>query len=219
MSFIISNNEVAHEFNKGKKHIKHSVESTGDKLFYHGNLIAEYKDGALYISNGGYVPNSEYTGSLSTKFILNGLTGVRIDQKLKKWYLNGKEWDGEFIKVKGVKAPKVIEGGKSKQISLRKKYVRTDGWRGYEEPEFAVAGANDTGTWSDSPCPSHVATEELGKARAVLSKEGIKVKEIVTQSSNVFCVHRYLVASEYDNERAKELLKPLKDETRLLYIP
>ncbi len=219
MSFIKSNTEIVDLFNQGKKGANKTDESTGNQLFFHGNLIAEYRDGALYISNGGYVPNSGAVGSLSTKAMLNALRGVNIVQTRLKWYLNGKEWDGEFIKIKGVKAPASIDTSKSTKISLRKKYVRTDGWRGYEEPEFAVAGANDTGSWSDSPCPSNVATEELNKAREVLSKSGIKTKEIVTQSSNVFCVHRYLVASEFDNERAKELVRPLKEETRLLYIP
>jgi len=30
---------------------------------------------------------------------LNGLPNVNIHQKNFQWFLNGEEWDGEFIKV------------------------------------------------------------------------------------------------------------------------
>jgi hypothetical protein len=43
-----------------------------------------------------------------------------------------------------------------KYISTKTEYISTDGWRGYVQPINAVAGANYTGTSSDSPYPSHV---------------------------------------------------------------
>jgi len=105
-----------------------------------------------------------------------------------------------------------------KTISLKKHYIRTDGWRGYEEPINAICGANDTGTWSDSPCPSNVRELELTRAKSILRKNKISYKQAVCRSSNVFCVHVYICVHPENRERAKELLKPLEADTRLFYI-
>ena len=43
-----------------------------------------------------------------------------------------------------------------KTITLKTKYVKTDGWRGRLEPINAICGSNDTGNYSDSPCPSDI---------------------------------------------------------------
>lgn len=104
------------------------------------------------------------------------------------------------------------------KISVKRKWVSTDGWRGYEEPINAVCGANDTGMWDDSPCPSTTREKELNMAKNILRKNRIKYRQVVCQSSNVFCVHVYLCVSKVDKERATELLEPLVHETRLLYM-
>jgi hypothetical protein len=105
-----------------------------------------------------------------------------------------------------------------KSISLKKTYVRTDGWRGYEEPINAVCGANDTGTWSDSPCPSDIRAKELNKVKSLLRQNKINFKQSVCRSSNVFCVRVYLCVRPEDKIRANDLIQPLLDETRLLYL-
>lgn len=64
----------------------------GNALYLHGNKIAEWRGKALWISNAGW-------SSPTTKERLNGLRGVRINQKDWVWYLNGKQWDGEWIAV------------------------------------------------------------------------------------------------------------------------
>lgn len=66
----------------------------GNALYLHGNKIAEWRDGDLYISNAGWTSNT-------TKERLNGLRNVHIFQKRGQWYLNGTAWDGEWIKVEG----------------------------------------------------------------------------------------------------------------------
>jgi hypothetical protein len=104
------------------------------------------------------------------------------------------------------------------KISLKKAWHSTDGWRGYEEPVDAVCGANDTGTWYDSPCNSNTATAELNMARSVLRKAHIPFKSTVCRSSNVFCVHRYICVPSDRKDAAKSLLEPLRYETHLLYI-
>lgn len=63
------------------------------KLYLHGNCIAilNQKTG-LTISNAGWQSNT-------TKERLNGLHGVNIFQKNWTWFLNGKEWNGDWINI------------------------------------------------------------------------------------------------------------------------
>lgn len=105
-----------------------------------------------------------------------------------------------------------------RNISCKLKYVRTDGWRGYSEPINAVCGANNTGGWSDSPCPENVCLSELKQAKSVLRKNNIPYKTKWCRTSNVFCIHGYILTHEGNRGRAKELIEPLISETRLLYL-
>lgn len=62
-------------------------------LHLHGNLIARrHPDEFIEISNAGWFSNT-------TKERLNGIPGVSIVQRKGVWYLNGKEWDGSWVKV------------------------------------------------------------------------------------------------------------------------
>jgi hypothetical protein len=211
--------EVARAFAEGKSKKRKHDQSTGEALYYHGNKIAEWRKKTLYVSNGGYAGSKGETGSKTTKDKLNALPNVNVVQKNFKWYLNGVEWNGEWKKVAGVHAPKIDKSKSGDVFVTQMKYVKTDGWRGYEEPEFAVAGVNDTGMWSDSPCPSNDATVELTAIKELLAKEKIEVKEVVCQTSNVFCVHRYLIPKLKNVEKAREMVKNYIDnnETELLY--
>jgi hypothetical protein len=96
-------------------------------------------------------------------------------------------------------------------------WVSTDGWRGYEEPVYAVCGANDTGTSPDSPCNSHVAERELNEATNALGS--IPTELITCETSNIFCVHHYIIVPPEYLEQAKEIVKEHIEnvETRLLY--
>lgn len=59
-------------------------------MYLFDNMIAKKnKEGELYITNAGWMSNT-------TKERLNGLSGVSIQQKKHKWYLNGEEWDGSW---------------------------------------------------------------------------------------------------------------------------
>jgi hypothetical protein len=102
-------------------------------------------------------------------------------------------------------------------ISTKTKYVRTDGWRGYEQPINAVAGANDTGGWEDSPCPTETCLNELRKVKRALRQAGIKYRSTINPSSNVFCAHRYVVVAEEDRDKALEIVETCLEDTRLLY--
>ena len=203
-------NAVIEAFKNGKaKQMKNDL-STGAALYYHNNMIAKWENGKLWVSNGGYVhytrKGNEVTGSKTTKERLNELPGVRLWQKNCRWYLNGQEWNGDFIQV-DINAPEVKDSGN--YFNLAQSYKPTDGWRGYSQPDYAVCGANDTGMWEDSPCRSDIAEKELNEVVNLLNANGIKTKLVTCESSNVFCVHHYIVPKVKDYERAKELIVAL----------
>ena len=54
--------------------------------------IAKLKDGELHITSAGWQTNT-------TKERLNGIPGVRIQQRNWTWYLNDKKWNGEWTKI------------------------------------------------------------------------------------------------------------------------
>jgi len=184
----------------------------GKRLYLFDNLIAEHRADGLHISNAGWF-------SKTTKERLNGLTGVSISQSRGKWYLNGKEWDGDWIKANCITPPAVDEKSFGEAWNYAKQWKSTDGWRGYSEPEYAVCGANDTGMWDDSPCKSDVAEAELNDAKKVLKAAGIPTKLMTCESSNVFCVHHYLIVRPKDKQKAEQLIdKHLQEtDTNLLY--
>lgn len=88
-----------------------------------------------------------------------------------------------------------------------KKWISIDPWRGYEQPVYAVAGANDTGMERDSPCPAEVCKNELKSVQNRLRAAGIHSKEVVCRSSNVFCIHRYLVCTPDVVEKGRDVVR------------
>lgn len=64
------------------------------KIRLHGNCIAQREVGSneIEITNAGWF-------STTTKERLNGLPGVSVCQKKGVWFLNGNEWNGEWISV------------------------------------------------------------------------------------------------------------------------
>ena len=103
-------------------------------------------------------------------------------------------------------------------ISRKTKWVNTGGWTGYGSFENAVAGATDTGTWDDSPCPTPVRKREIGMAKTALRKAKIPHVTAWAQTSNCFSVKQHVLVAPGDRERAIELLKPLVGETQLLWV-
>jgi hypothetical protein len=69
-----------------------TVNGNETNLLLFGNTIATKIGDKIQITNKGYFTNT-------TKERLNGLPNVKIIQKQKKWFLNGKEWDGKLIEI------------------------------------------------------------------------------------------------------------------------
>jgi hypothetical protein len=106
-------------------------------------------------------------------------------------------------------------------FSTKKRYIHTDGWRGYEQPVYAVAGWNDTGSHDDSPCPTRLGVEEALLVKNLLRQNNIKFRVMTCETSNVFCVHHYLIVPVEQVEQARKIVKDWyainKEDTRLLY--
>jgi hypothetical protein len=213
------NTLVIEAFIQGKARKIGSKQSTGQALYLHGNKIAEYKDGFLHISNGDYPGKRGETGSKTTKEVLNKLPGINIHQFKFEWYLRGEKWDGTFIKT-DTKAPEYNTSKIGDVFDKGTEWENTGGYRGFCKPKYAIAGANDTGMWSDSPCPSNVSKSEIETIQGVLKSAGIDTIIMTTETSNIFCVHHYLIAKVKDFEKAKEIVtKHIEEtETRLLYV-
>lgn len=85
-----------YSFSKGNTQVYEGSSEITDmdcmKMLLHGNLIAILDHRGLRISNAGWFTNT-------TKERLNALSGVNIYQKKGIWYLNGKEWNGEWVKI------------------------------------------------------------------------------------------------------------------------
>jgi hypothetical protein len=83
-------------FKRGNTQVVYKESPNGQlketRLLLHGNLIATKINGVLEISNAGWESNT-------TKERLNALPGVSIHQKNWQWYLNDKEWDGNWTKI------------------------------------------------------------------------------------------------------------------------
>ena len=78
-------------FSKSNMSVVKDGESIRLKL--HGNTIAIFDElGVLSVSNAGWASNT-------TKERLNGIPGVRVNQKNWNWYLNGQEWDGGWKRI------------------------------------------------------------------------------------------------------------------------
>lgn len=91
--------ESAQAFMSGKDYKGSNTQVFRGDLFLHGNKIAEHN--SLFKGDGNTKINITNAGwfSSTTKERLNALPGVHIQQKAGVWFLNGKEWNGEWITV------------------------------------------------------------------------------------------------------------------------
>jgi hypothetical protein len=115
-------------------------------------------------------------------------------------------------------------GNRKMSYSVKTKVTaKGDAWgRGIiVQPIYAVAGSNDTGMWSDSPCPSDKVTAELNMMKQELKNAGIPSKEAGTPSSNVFMGRRWLIVPKEKFTEAKKIadkfLKEHEADTKYIY--
>lgn len=102
----------------------------------------------------------------------------------------------------------------------RSRYHKIDGWRGYWLPPRAIAGASDTGTWSDSPAPTPDVIAELDAFKAHLRKHKVKYRSTFGVTSNVFAGKRWITVVDFDDfARAAQLtVDYLADHPNLQFL-
>lgn len=86
-----------------------NTHTDGTTLYLHGNAIAQWRDGELWVTSAGWE-------TVTTKERLNGIDGVHVTQKDYQWYLNGKEWNGEWVNVQEFTAPQQACSGCGKEL-------------------------------------------------------------------------------------------------------
>lgn len=89
------------------------------------------------------------------------------------------------------------------RFTTKSKYIRTDGWRGYSQPIYAIAGSSDTGNWEDSPAPSREVASEIKKFQSDMRKKGFNTRLFSSQSSNVFMMKRWVIVPPEQYSAAK----------------
>lgn len=109
--------------------------------------------------------------------------------------------------------PSPSKGKLGSKIYIRKKWISTDGWRGYETFENAFAGVNSTGNYEDSPTPQHEADKSVEIFKKYLNRNGIKFKSQIGTTSNVFSANMFFITSPEMVQRAKEVTKKYIQET------
>ena len=97
---LITEKSINAFYNKGKfkkqnMHVFFDRYDQTSRMLLHNNCIATYdhENKRLTICNCGWF-------TPTTKERLNALPNVVIKQKSFKWFLNGKEWDGNKIDIK-----------------------------------------------------------------------------------------------------------------------
>lgn len=92
--------EAVEAFEGGYKLNKQNMMVNDFGMFLHGNKIAEHN--SIFKNDGNKSINITLAGwnTNTTRERLNGLSGVRVTTKQGQAYLNGVEWDGEWITVK-----------------------------------------------------------------------------------------------------------------------
>jgi len=199
--------KLANAFLVGKPIKVGNSQSTGRALLLFGNKIAEWREDGLWITNCGWQTKT-------TKERLNGIgmyLNFWIAQRKGNWYLTGNElggetyWSGDWVKVYNHLPNDMDLNAKSKEIVIEKEWV-SNGYRGHYHVRNSVMLQTDTGMWEDSPYNSEEAKENIRECVEVLKKYGIKSKTTTCQTSNVFCINHFVVVSEYDYERAMQVL-------------
>ena len=91
-----------------------NTSTDGQRLSLHGNVIAEWRDDGLWVTNAGWPSNT-------TRERLNGLRGVSVTQRNSYQYLNGHKWHGSWVRVEGFTGN--VSDSDSEKIAKLKKTI------------------------------------------------------------------------------------------------
>lgn len=175
-----------------------SEDGTLSTWLYHGYPIVQYNH-----TNGNLFKSLADHNSVTTRARLNSLPGRRIYQRKGEPFDvgTGLPWQNDTLATPSI-------------------YHRTDAWRYYRVPLTVVAGASDTGNWSDSPCRPE---DEIETFRTYLRSKGIRSSLAWTATSNLFCIKRWVQVHPRNLNEAQSLASEYfarhSSELRLLHLP
>lgn len=85
-------NKLTESFIYGKTYTNKHMSTDGMSISVYGNVIAENRDGLLYICDGGYQTDT-------IREVLNELPKVNITESNGEWLLNGSTWQGNWTLI------------------------------------------------------------------------------------------------------------------------
>ena len=162
----------------------------GSALYLHGNKIAQYFEGEIYISNAGWK-------TMTTKERLNALSHVTIVQRQGEWYLNGQLWDGSWICPRTMQplfaATHDRQTATATPETEEVEFDITSEWMGsYSKPIYSVLHVNERG--------------QLRDAEKVLEDSGIATREMYSDTEGEYKPNYFLVVRPEDMVRASAIL-------------
>jgi hypothetical protein len=152
----------------------------GDSLWLHGNKIAEWRDGYLWITDAGW-------RSIVAKERLNGLSGVNIQQVRGNWFLNGRNWGGGWVNVWG------WTNGRE-EVAEEPEFDTTSEWmpEGYSRPVYSVFYT--------------LVESKLEAVEQMLADAGIQTKRMESDTAGTYRPNYFIVVRPDDVVKAVRVL-------------
>lgn len=160
--------------------------SENNRLYLHDNLIAEYRDGVLWITNAGWQ-------TPTTKERLNGLNGVRIVQRQGNWYLNGNYWGGEWTRVDSNRNTAYVEPTEETdeiEYDLGSEWIATGK---YSKPIYSVFHT--------------LNADELSGVEEKLNSVNIPNRRMESDTDGEYKPHYFIVVEPKHFNQAKNIIK------------
>jgi hypothetical protein len=161
----------------------------GDCLWLFENKIAEWRGNNLWITDAGW-------DSKTTKERLNGLNGVSVRQERGVWFLNGREWNGEWTNVW------VWDGYRRRQmweleyqaVAIEPEFDTTSEWmpEGYSRPVYSVFYT--------------LVESRLEAVEALLTEAGIETKRMESDTAGMYRPNYFIVVHPDDVVKAVRVL-------------
>jgi hypothetical protein len=155
-----------------------NTRTNGRSIWLYDNKIVDDRDDGIYITNAGWNSNT-------TKERLNAISDVNIVQRNFVWYLNGREWDGSWIKVRNWNFYQNLSGAIDNE-----EFDSTCEWieSGYSKPIYSVYE-----TLNES---------ELTGIEEKLTNAGIKSKRMESDTVGVYKIHHFVIVHPSNHAKA-----------------
>ena len=180
--------EIVNAFENSRSLTIGNSRTNGESLWLFGNKIAEIGRNGLSITNAGWK-------STTTKERLNGLSGVNITQRRGVWFLNGREWDGQWINVDEWNDGRAYSSSEqSEQVANEIEFNVTSEWTefGYSRPVYAVY---------------HTLVEDgLRAVEILLNGEGIPSRRMESDTEGMYRPNYFIVVRPEDVQSSLNIL-------------